>query len=385
MSQKAFWIISSLIWAWAYTLGFNQMGGVANVYAAYACTALGIALAVLGRGLFSFGAMSLWVALLLLLPLNVAAAYEQRETLLRWGYFLLLFKVACAFTENTHRDFMRGYTVWLPMGLMVVMVSDLYARGGGGLYDENAKGAGHAVTLYATLLVAIAPFRRHFWQTAALWAFSIFFIYLSGSRGALFSLLPVLAVAFAYYTKTAQRGRAAAVFGLLFLTAILGPAIFELFSQIKIANPNKLSAWESAENSLSTRLQLARNAWELVMQNPLTGWGVGQTYNRVEGLFESAAVHSVWIITLLQFGIPLGAALNLYVITIPLRILLDRMADPELAWLSASVFAGYFFRATFEPITFFDLGSMWSFAHLVLFSYVAYRLQTPTPLAQRTS
>ena len=379
MSQKYFWILSSLLWAWAYTLGFNEMGGAANVYAAYGCTAMGVVLAVLGRGALNFGPISVWLGLLLLIPLNVAVAYEQSETLLRWGYFLLLFKVACAFCENTHRDFMRGYTAWLPLGLMVVMVADLYARGSGGLYDYGTKAAGHAITLYATLLAAIAPFRAHFWQTLGLWGFSIFFIYLSGSRGALLSLLPVFFVGFLYYTKTAQKARASAIFILLFLTAILGPAIFELFSQMKVANPSKITAWESAENSLTARIQLARNAWDLVMQNPLTGWGVGQTYNRVEGLYESAAVHSVWIITLLQFGVPLGVGINLYVLIMPLRTMLSRITDPELAWLTTSVFTGYFFRATFEPITFFDLGSMWSFAHLVLFAYAAFRLSNPVP------
>ena len=371
MNQPAFWIISSLLWAWAYTLGFSQMGGSANIYTAYISTALGVALSIIGRGAFHLGPLWLWASLFILVPINSGTAYDQNETLLRWGYFLLLLKVACSFCQNNQREFIRGFTVWLPIGLVIVMVADLYARSTGGLYDENSRGAGHAITLYATLLFAIAPFRSQFWITLVLWFFSILFIYLSGSRGALFSIIPVLVVTFLYYTKTAQKPRAAITFGIIFITAILGPTIVELFAQMKLASTSKLTAWESAENSLTGRIQLARNAWELVMQNPLTGWGVGQTYNRVEGLYESASVHSVWIITFLQFGIPLGFAVNSVVIAQPIRMLVSRATDPELAWLSSTVFAGYFFRATFEPITFFDLGSMWSFAHLVLFVYVA--------------
>lgn len=381
MNQPIFWILSSFIWSWAYTLGYAEMSGQANVYAGIASLALGTAISLFSRGILSFGNSKLWVVLLFILPLNVAGAFDQTDAIIRWALFLVLFKLACSFTQNTPEVFYKGYTLWLPLALAVVMLADVYARRSGSeLYDENAKGAGHAITLYATLLAAIAPFGRRFGWTLLIWIFCVTFIYLSGSRGALFGMLPVFVVSLAYYASTSRRSEALTVFCFLVAVGLTGPIILELFGQMKLASTSQRTAWESVNASLETRIQLARNSWELVMQQPWTGWGNGQSYNRVQGLYESVAVHTLWVITLLQFGIPLGILINLYVISIPIRITISRSLPVDLKWLSLSVFAAYFFRSTFEPISFFDLGSMWSFAHLVLFVYVVSLLSLTVTL-----
>jgi O-antigen ligase len=370
MNQAVFWIATSFVWAWTYTLGFNQMGGQANIYGAVISLGFGLIAALLSKVVFEFGSPAVWFFLIIILPINVGAAFDQKDAALRWAYFLLLLKLAYSFTQNKPGAFYRGFTVWLPIALIIVMLADLYARRqGSALYDDSAKGAGHAITLYATLLAALAPFGRKFRWTLLLWGFSILFIYFSGSRGALFSLAPVFAVAFFYYVFAGLRAQAALVLVGLGLAAIMGPVILDFFGQIKVANPNKISSWDSAVASLEARIQLARNAWDLVMQKPITGWGNGQSYNRVQGLYESAAVHSIWVITLLQFGLPMGIAINIFVLSVPFRFVISKDLPLDLRWMAASVYAGYFFRATFEPISFFDLGSMWSFAHLVLFAY----------------
>jgi len=370
MNQSILWPLSSLLWAWAYTLGYNQMGGQANINTALACLALGVALALFGKGLLNFGNTVVWIVLLMIMPLNIATAFDQQDTALRWGVFLLLYKVACAFCGNSPREFYRGVTLWLPLALAVVMLADLYARRSGTeLYDDTARGAGHAITLYATLLAALAPFGRRFRWTVIIWVFCVGFIFLSGSRGALLSLLPILFLSLFYYRATGRRSHAAFIFIGLGAALLLAPAILEFFGQMKLAATSKRNALESLIASYETRLQLARNAWDLVMQEPLMGWGNGQSYNRVQGLYESVAVHSVWVVTLLQFGIPLGVAINLYVLFVPFRTLAATHIPAEYRWLVATVFVAYFFRATFESVSLFDLGSLWSFAHLVIFAY----------------
>ena len=385
MNQAILWPLSSLVWAWAYTLGYNQMGGQANINAALACLALGVALALFGKGLLDFGNTVVWIVLLLVMPLNIATAFDQQDTALRWGIFLLLYKVACAFCGNSPREFYRGVTLWLPPALAVVMLADLYARRlGTGLYDDSAKGAGHAITLYATLLAALAPFGRRFRWTVLIWLFCTGFIYLSGSRGALLSLLPILFLSVFYYGATGRRAYATLIFIGLGAALLATPAILEIFGQMKLAATSKRNALESLGASLETRLQLARNAWDLVMQEPLVGWGNGQSYNRVQGLYESVSVHSVWVVTLLQFGIPIGLAINLYVLLVPFRTLTSPHMPVELRWLVATVFAAYFFRATFESVSLFDLGSLWSFAHLVFFAYTVNLLsRCPTAFTGR--
>lgn len=344
------------------------------MYASVICIGIGLTLSFVNGGLTIFGPNTVWVSLLMVASFNTATAFDQADTLVRWLFFFALLKLAGSFTNAKPVEFMRSFTTWLPLGLGVVMLADFYARSGTELYDESAKGAGHAITLYATLLAALAPFGRRFAWTLLIWSACIAFIYLSGSRGALFSLIPTLIVAFIYYVKIRRPVESGTVLAILLVAAFFGPVIFNIFAEIKVANIARVSGWESAENSLRTRIQLALNAWDLVKQEPWAGWGIGQSYNRVEGLYESVAVHSLWVITMLQLGIPLGIAINLYVIALPFRVLASRIFDEHFTWMTISVFVVYFFRVTFETITFFDLGSMWSFAHLVLFVYILSRL-----------
>lgn len=383
MSQKLFWTVTSFIWAWAYTLGYNQMGGMANVHASVICIGIGFILSFANGGLTVLGPNAIWVSLLLIAPFNIATAFDQADTAIRWLFFFALLKIAGSFTNVKPAEFMRSFTTWLPLGLAVVMLADFYARSGTELYDERAKGAGHAITLYATLLAALAPFGRRFAWTLLIWSACIAFIYLSGSRGALFSLIPTFIIAFVYYVKVRRRMESGTVFAMLLMIAFFGPVIFNIFAEIKVANIARVSGWESAENSLRTRVQLALNAWGLVKQEAWTGWGIGQSYNRVEGLYESVAVHSLWIITMLQLGIPMGIAINLYVIALPFRVIVSGIFDEHFTWMTISVFVVYFFRVTFETITFFDLGSMWSFAHLVLFVYILAQLGGDAPGGRR--
>lgn len=217
--------------------------------------------------------------------------------------------------------FIRGVmqaTAALFAGWLVIEFFLSGGRSDGPLLDPNAGGALVNLFLLPTLWVAWAPAtrRREQWGRLALIALLAAALFSTGSRGALLALVVVsvmsLAVLLVFRLPFKRQG--------LLATAVafsVGFAVIQLAPQPPAAERSMTTLMD--DSSANARLLIWRSTWDMYLENPVFGAGLGsfpalypQHRSPLEGGSTGNFAHNDYLQFLAEGGVPLLAMLLVF-------------------------------------------------------------------------